>query len=137
MRASTAERDAERIVAQLTAAEEWRANVQAGLQQFIGSHKLTAARPLRAGAGMVNSGPCRLVGWSVQIVNGTGTVLLRDGRGPGDGDVLGVLRVSTAGLVSTHSMPGPGVTVGEALYAEATLDPGASLVGSYWIGGVD
>jgi hypothetical protein len=107
----------------------------AGMQQFHASNRLTGARAIAAGdRTLAWTGSCRLVGWSVMATGGPVTLLIRDSRYPGDGDVLAVVDLADGDTESRWMGPG-GVTVGEALTLERA---GAGrLVGSVYLGAVD
>jgi hypothetical protein len=83
-------------------------------------------RPLAwAGAG-------RLVGWSVKSGDGASVVRLRDSRQPGEGDVIGVLRLDIGEAQTVWLGPG-GVSVTEGLYVDVVGD----VEGSVYLGAVD
>jgi hypothetical protein len=111
----------------------WIAQLQAGLAQFVNGNRLTASRPLQVRPGTVWNGSGRLVGWSLATDDaGPVRVILRDGREPGQGDVLAVLDVDPAAAATTV-LGVPGVSFGEALHVETS----GRLLGAVYIGGVD
>ena len=113
--------------------ERIRSELQAGLSQFHNGNRVTGARYLPANRPLVSGGNGRLVGWSVRAAGGPVSLTLRDGR-DGAGDVVAVLELA-AGEDSTETLPGGGVSFGEALSAEVT--GGGALQGAFYVGAVD
>jgi len=119
---------------------KWTASLQAGLSQFMNGNRVTGHRPITrlpssTGGALAVNGSGRLVGWSLAVDGGEPVrLLVRDGREPGQGDVLAVIDVGAAAV--TGSIGLPGVTFGEALYVERTGGAG-QLIGSLFLGAVD
>lgn len=111
-----------------------RDEIRAGLQETSNALRLRGARnrPLYPDA-LVWGGPGRLVGWSIRATGGAVSVTLHDGRDTA-GEVLAVIDVP-AGESTQGALPGGGVSITEALYADVS---GAGAVqGSIYLGAVD
>lgn len=107
--------------------------LRAGLAEFHNGTRITGARYVGVTRRLAWGGSGRLVGWSVQAVDGPVRCVLHDGR-DASGDVLAIVD-----LVDTESdcqWFGPGgVAFGEALYLDVT--GAGTLTGSVWLGAVD
>ncbi|HEY0119345.1 MAG TPA: hypothetical protein VGC04_11240 [Cellulomonas sp.] len=99
-------------------------------------NRLRGSRPVRVGAGgrtIVNSGPGRLVGWSLHAVTAPVTVTLRDSTDT-NGDPIAIITVPAGGDVSVPITPG--VSFGYGLYADVAT-AGGVLTGSVWVASED
>jgi hypothetical protein len=119
---------------QAVAAETIRASIAAGLAETRNALRVTGARNVPVYANTpLNSGPARLVGWSLRETSGAAAqVTVYDAR-TADGDVLAVLNLPANGA-SNHGLPGPGVTATEAVYFAVS---GGTVQGSLYLGAVD
>ena len=125
----------ERIAEAVLQVEKHAAEVAVGLAQWQNGNRLTGARPLSASDHPRRwGGAGRLVGWSLYAKGGAVTVLMRDSRVAGDGDVLAAFSLADGEDAQLWMGPG-GVSFGEGLYLDKT--GAGSLVGSVWIGAVD
>jgi hypothetical protein len=109
--------------------------VAAGLTETRNGLRVAAARPVPIIPNRpVNSGPARLVGWSVRASGGPATLTVYDSRDD-SGDVLAVVQLATDGATGNHWMGPAGVSAGEAVSVYVT---GAGTVtGSLYLGSVD
>jgi hypothetical protein len=101
------------------------------------TNRLRGSRPVKVGAGgrtIINSGPGRLVGWSLHAATAPVTLTLRDSTDAG-GDPIAIVTVPAGGDV-TVPVPAPGVSFGYGLYADITT-AGGVLTGSVWIASED
>jgi hypothetical protein len=114
--------------------ERVRSQFEASLAHFHNGVRLDAARYLPAdGRTLAHAGQGRLVGWSVQAVGGSVTLVLRDGRDE-TADALAVVSLSTGESQTQWFGPG-GISVTEALFLDRT--GAGTLVGSVLLGAVD
>ena len=100
------------------------------------TNRLRGSRPVRVGIGgrtIVNSGPGRLVGWSLHATTAPVTVTLRDSTTT-DGDPIAIITVPAGSDVTVPITPG--VSFGYGLYADITT-AGGVLTGSVWVAGED
>lgn len=126
---------AEKIAEALLEVEKHTAEVAVGLAQWQNGNRLTGARPLSASAHpRLYGGSGRLVGWSLFASGGPVTVLVRDSRVTGDGDVLAAFSLVDGEDAQQWMGPG-GISFGEGIFLEKT--GAGALVGSVWIGAVD
>jgi hypothetical protein len=113
------------------------AQVAAGLAQWQNGNRLTGARPLQInGHGRLWGGSGRLVGWSIVSIGGPVTILIRDSRAAGNGDVLAVLDVVDTESETQWFGPG-GISFGEGVFLDVQSGSLATLKGSVWLGAVD
>jgi hypothetical protein len=123
----------EKVAEALLEVEKQTAAVALGLAQWQNGARLTGARPLQVAGPSQRlwGGSGRLVGWSLFAANGPVTVLIRDSRVAGDGDVLAAFALAD-GEDAQQWMGPTGVSFGEGLFVEKT--GAGALVGSVWTG---
>jgi hypothetical protein len=111
-----------------------RSTFEAGLAQFTGTSRLDAARYLPAGGrALAWDGRGRLVGWSLQAVDGPVTLIVRDGRDE-HGEPVAVVDLADAQTATVWLGPG-GVSCPNGLYLDRT--GAGTLAGAVWLGAVD
>jgi hypothetical protein len=114
--------------------EKVRDEIRSGLAETRNGLRVKAARPWPIIANRpANSGPARVVGWSLRADTGAATVTVYDSR-DNSGDVVATVQLG-AGQSQTMWLGPGGVSCGEAVFCEVI--GAGTVVGALYLGAVD